>query len=142
MRFLSLIGQYNQRSKKLTNNILTCGYWEGTLALDGAGCDFCLYIRQYNQRSKKLTNNILTCGYLEGTIPQANYPEPSPHERSHTARSHRHSPAPDMMSIIAPFRPLLEGLLSPVRSYAPTHSPLPSLSAQYVQVPMPSATRP
>ena len=62
------IGQYNQRSKKLTNNILTCGYWEGTLALDGAGCDFCLYIGQYNQRSKKLTNNILTCGHWEGTL--------------------------------------------------------------------------
>ena len=52
----------------LTNNILICGYWEGYLVLDGAGCDFCIYIGQYIQRSKKLTNNILTCGYCEGTL--------------------------------------------------------------------------
>ena len=38
---VSLFGQYNQRRKKLTNNILTCGYWEGTLPLEGAGCYFC-----------------------------------------------------------------------------------------------------
>ena len=54
---------------KLTDNILTCGYWEGNLVLDGAGCDFCISIEQYNQRSKKLTNNILTCAYCEGTLP-------------------------------------------------------------------------
>ena len=41
------IGQYNQRSKKLTKNIITCGYWEGTLVLDGEGSDFCTYIGQY-----------------------------------------------------------------------------------------------
>ena len=60
------IGQYNQRIKKLTNNTLTCGYWEGNTVLDWAGCDFSLYIGQYNTRIMKPTNNIHTCGYLEG----------------------------------------------------------------------------
>ena len=35
---VSAFGQYNQRSKQLTNNILSCGYWEETLPLEGAGC--------------------------------------------------------------------------------------------------------
>ena len=52
--FCIYIGQYSQRSTKLTNNILTCGYCEGTLELDGAGCDFCIYIGLYIQRSKNL----------------------------------------------------------------------------------------
>ena len=63
--FCLYIGQYNQRSKKLTKNYQ---YWEGTLVLDGAGCDFSLYIGLYYQRSTKPTNNILTCGNWEGTL--------------------------------------------------------------------------
>ena len=35
---VSVFGQYNQRSKQLTNNILSCCYWEETLPLEGAGC--------------------------------------------------------------------------------------------------------
>ena len=66
--FCIYIGQYNQRSKLLTNRILTFGYWEEILALDWAGSDLLIYIRQYIQRSKMLTKNILTSGYWVGTL--------------------------------------------------------------------------
>ena len=39
----------------LTKNRLTCGYWEGNLVLDGARCDFYIYIGRYNKQSKSLS---------------------------------------------------------------------------------------
>ena len=68
MLFLDLYRTIYSTNTKLTKNIITCGYWEGTLVLDGAGCDFSLYIGLYYQRSTKPTNNIHTCGNCEGTL--------------------------------------------------------------------------